>query len=171
MFLVLVGSGSGLKAASLIFSPWLVSDGGWASTLLLEKPWQLMSLSPHINHDEHITLRTDVAVSSVHRQSPGLFMFYFQKWLFFHWVPLSFRKRPDCCTFILKLSVYCFWSFPRLLFHRSNCPSVQSGVNFPLVATSREVGWGPMDLKCLDNVSSCGHRNIKLLEDGLQPWS
>ncbi|KAK3549483.1 hypothetical protein QTP86_002323 [Hemibagrus guttatus] len=34
-------------------------------------------------------------------------------------------------------------------------------------AMSREVGYGPMDLKLLNNMCNCSHRNIKLPGDGL----
>lgn len=56
---------------------------------------------------------------------------------------------------------------PWLIFHHLNYPFVQSGVTFPLVAMSRQVGYGVLDFKLLNNISSCGHRNIKLLGLGL----
>ena len=40
-------------------------------------------------------------------------------------------------------------------------------INFPFAATSREVGYSPLDLKLLNNMCNCSHRNIKLLGDGL----
>lgn len=38
-------------------------------------------------------------------------------------------------------------------------PSVQSGLSFPLVATSRQLGSSPIDIKHLNNITSWGPRN------------
>lgn len=47
-----------------------------------------------------------------------------------------------------------------------NCPCGLSYV--PVRATSREVGCSPEDLKRLNNISVCGHRDLKILGDGLR---
>ena len=54
-----------------------------------------------------------------------------------------------------------------LFGYNSNDPSLQFVINFPLAATSREVGYCPVGLELLNNMSHCCHRNFKLFRDGL----
>ena len=73
-----------------------------------------------------------------------------------HWCPLN-----------LVFTTNLFGCCSRLFGYHSYYPSLQFVINFPLATTSREVGYSPVDLKLLNNMCNCSHRNIKLLGDGL----
>lgn len=69
------------------------------------------------------------------------------------------------CTLLhlnLGAQLVCVLKFSCVFFHHLNWPSVQSGRNFPLAATSREVGYSPIDLS---NIYNSDRRNIKLCGD------
>lgn len=83
--------------------------------------------------------------------------------------PLSLKKTTDGATrnwrtLTSEFSLHLFGSYPWLFFMQSRYPSVQSGVDFPLVAVCREVGNSSMDLKRL-NICNCCHRNVTVLVD------
>ncbi len=69
------------------------------------------------------------------------------------------------CTLTLEFTSNLFGSC--LFGYHLYYLSLRFDINFPLEATSREVGYSPVDLKLLNNMCNCSHRNIKLLEDGL----
>ena len=80
---------------------------------------------------------------------------------------IHFHLTRHCCTLNLEVRLYLFLSFPWFLFHYFKDPSFQSWVSLPLAAISKDAGYSPMDLKVLNNISNCGHRNTKLLGGGL----
>ncbi len=99
-------------------------------------------------------------------------MFFFQKWS----PPGSSSMEP---TFAQKATYgviknyldlgvqhVSLWQLSLVLVYHSHYPSVQSGVDFPLPATTREVAYSFMNLKIL-HILNCCHMNIKLLLDGL----
>lgn len=49
--------------------------------------------------------------------------------------------------------------------------SLLTVINFPIAATSTEVGYTPKDPKLLNNMCNCSQRNIKLLVDSLIPFT
>lgn len=56
-------------------------------------------------------------------------------------------------------------------FYHSNDHFLWFVINFPLAASTREVGYSPIDLKFLNNMCNCSHRNTKLLRDAPIPFS
>lgn len=62
----------------------------------------------------------------------AFFMFLFQKWGLVPWSPFSFRKPWEvclhCCTFILEVIVYLFWSLPWFFLHQLNSTCSQAVV-------------------------------------------
>lgn len=79
------------------------------------------------------------------------------------WIQL-FPKNCDQSSACMSMVV-----FLGSVYH-SNHPSVQYGLDFPLAATAREVGYSPLDPK-LNNIRSCSHRDIKMLWDGLKAFT
>ena len=71
------------------------------------------------------------------------------------------------CTLTLEFTSNLFGSCSGHFGYHLYYPSLQFVIHFPLAATSREVGYSPLDLKLLNNMCNCSHRNIKLLGDGL----
>ena len=70
-------------------------------------------------------------------------------------------------TLTLEFTSNLFGSCSGLFGYHSYYPSLHFVINFPHAATSREVGYSPLDFKLLNNMSNCSHMNIKLLGDGL----
>ena len=71
------------------------------------------------------------------------------------------------CALTLEFTFNFFGGCSGLFGYHSYYPSLHFVINFPPAATSREVDYSPMDLKLLDIMCNCSHRNIKLLGDGL----
>ena len=91
-------------------------------------------------------------------------------WVFYHGAHFHSDSDGWCDLKLLRLeledqlgSVFKF----SLVHSRPFKQSVETRANFPLVITSRDVGYSSMGLKLLNNIGNSGHRNIRLFGDGL----
>lgn len=120
--------------------------------------------------------RQDLASSMFHCRYSILLCFlkayFFHLWtkIWCDFLPLSPLWMMDgvikhWCTLILEFSLYLFGISPWLIVYHLHYSSVQPGLDFPLVSTSRENGYTPTDLKLLNNLCICSYMSIKLLWD------
>lgn len=84
-------------------------------------------------------------------------------WVFFHESPLWFQIRSEID---IPWPWGPAWMISLALF-ATICTIHQPGFAFPLVFTSWEVGYNPMNLTLLNIIDSCDQRHIKLLGDDL----
>lgn len=103
-------------------------------------------------------------------------MLFFQQWspLWTSVVLLCHSKSSSgaishLCTLTLDFGLYLCESSPWIFVYHSSFPTVHSGVDLPLTATSREVG--DMDLTFFKSIYNFSYRDITLLGDLLKAFT